>query len=780
VAALPGAPAPSDVVSEVSVAPVADPALARVQEEALESLRNTVAFLESQLAQVKADFEKVSKELVGETAAKVDAQIARDLAELRARRLEEKITEAADPGESAAIQTSLSRVEVQLEHNRREVERLARELEAERTGRVKAETNVKALQERLRRLRAEVLDRLTVEEPGPDLDLEDSDAMLELMMPVGEEVPEIDEGELDKIKETLVQEPAKEPVRHRRVLPLIGGIAAMLVGAALTVFGIYFAYHNGDWSEFRMRNLGQAKEVDITPPPEPQPPVEQETASPSPQPAAPVAPPAAESPASPAQADNVAPSEAQPPAATPAPAPPPPPPPRPEPTGPGKLEVSADFHFKSGGEEKTASAAGTPIVLAPIKLNKQACEEFLDAAGIDKAMHEVFAQWLYIGRPEQAKVEQFAEPCRLLGVYANQLGRENFTAKLAALMQIEPPDKWMEARLADDGKAILESIDSGRYLVLPRPEGDKQAWAVPPPVTLEDERVAVIRKDETTELLLTLTDEKSAIRGIVVDAESGSPVAAAKLTLTGDAAPSEEGFPVVSGDDGTFTIDPAQVGYGNFTIKAAGLPEGYRAATLYQGARQQSVATPPVAIEFTKSGFKKVIVSGRVLTADGQPAKGLPVFRISRDGGEQKLATADDAGEYRVETPKWPLRLFATGPGNLRSEVVELSPELGEHVRRDIIMPATGRIVLNVRKPDDSVPESLDGFSLKCGAQEIKAADLIARDGDTFVLPWLAPGEYELTFKSAGFRDVSLKGLVIDEQHKEVKSDVRLEPAAQS
>lgn len=69
-------------------APGEDVELLRVREEALESLRATVASLENQLEQAQEDLDRLGQKLILETAAKMDAVVTREAAERRVLELE--------------------------------------------------------------------------------------------------------------------------------------------------------------------------------------------------------------------------------------------------------------------------------------------------------------------------------------------------------------------------------------------------------------------------------------------------------------------------------------------------------------------------------------------------------------------------------------------------------------------------------------------------------------------------------------------------------------------
>jgi hypothetical protein len=105
------------------------------------------------VAQTRLNTERHAKELEAERIARLEAEAAREVAEARILHLEKRVAEAiAEKSENVLSRADVECTEAQLAQSRRDVERLAKELEAERALRMRAEAACGAVEKEVRLL----------------------------------------------------------------------------------------------------------------------------------------------------------------------------------------------------------------------------------------------------------------------------------------------------------------------------------------------------------------------------------------------------------------------------------------------------------------------------------------------------------------------------------------------------------------------------------------------------------------------------------------------------
>jgi hypothetical protein len=102
-------------------------------------------------AQTRLNTERLAKELEAERIARLEAEAAREVAEARILYLEKRVAEAiAEKSENVLSRAGVECMEAQLAQSRRDVQRLVKELEAERALRMRAEAACGAVEKEVR------------------------------------------------------------------------------------------------------------------------------------------------------------------------------------------------------------------------------------------------------------------------------------------------------------------------------------------------------------------------------------------------------------------------------------------------------------------------------------------------------------------------------------------------------------------------------------------------------------------------------------------------------
>ena len=282
---------------------------------------------------------------------------------------------------------------------------------------------------------------------------------------------------------------------------------------------------------------------------------------------------------------------------------------------------------------------------------------------------------------------------------------------------------------------------------------------------------------------VTPTPEKVTINeninGMVRDAETGAAMGNVDLRITGEAA-GAEGIDLRSAQDGSFTLLGSQLGYGSLTIECMTPPEGYAPSSPYPAVRQKDQSTPPVEIKLAKKNpaeatASPIKLSGRVLTAKGQPAPGFSVW-ASVDGETAKIVTKTNAdGAYEFACASGTVNLCAAGLGTVQSEVAELKLSPSEQtVTHDLTLAVSGRIVVKLKGLDGEIKDKVEVCTLKYLDNIAASPELMQIDGKTLVVPYLVPGKYDLGFTIAGHRSVYKPNIIVPADGSDVEVEATL------
>jgi len=146
-----------------------------------------------------------------------------------------------------------------------------------------------------------------------------------------------------------------------------------------------------------------------------------------------------------------------------------------------------------------------------------------------------------------------------------------------------------------------------------------------------------------------------SLRGSVVDAKSGDPLAKATVIVRRGQEP---GLGTVTGRDGSFALRDLQPGVYTITAERQGyvIPKGKPQTVTVEAAQD----TSDMKLTMVRTGT----ISGRVMDPDGDPLSGVyvTIIPIARNRPPANLyATTNDRGEYRA---------FYIPPGEYRISVV--------------------------------------------------------------------------------------------------------------
>ena len=714
----------------------------RDAQDALEDAQAQARRFEERLTGATQDVDRLTKELDTERSARRDAEAALERSEARVGRLEDKLRTVSEENDSIVLRVDLERSEAQLARSRQDVERLASELEEKRAALVETEAALAAAEVRVSRLKAQLIEALKRRaSKAPE-----GSARGEVPVDVAEDAtPE--QALLESLEAQVLpaDEPAAVPAESARGAPSrtttqwIAAHARPLAGALCCVLLLFIAFFTSPWlaaprtsllapimgkrTENQQQDAGQGLPSSHT----------------------------------------------------------------------GEIDATLAFVLPSEteGEVREIPAADAPMVLARQRLDNDAFYELLQEAGIEETSWEPFANWYLLTETQDPGAKDFSSVQGLDGApsgeqrmrmaeLAESMGNDKFAEKLGAVTAFDPPGAWKEYASSADATLVIKGLMPGRYLLFPRPRGLRDSWE---PLTEERAKELgpfTVSRSQRTSVELKLVDITSVIHGKIIDAETGKAMPNAPLVVGGDVIGGEDRT-IETGEDGTFEIDPRECGYGEFAVHCEPLPKIYAHSTTFHGERFPCVSLDPITIQISKESLpkqtKKPRVSGRVLNPDGSPAPDFTIWMTAKDGSAKAVARSGRDGAYVVEHGGGLLRLYARGPGTARTETISLDLNRNESVTRDFVVPKTGSIVLTVLTPEGRPPAGFEECSLISHNQVSSDPTMLQRMGDRFVISYLTPGSYDLSFRVKGCKPVTLPDIVIGEDCSDREFSVTLEPA---
>ena len=344
---------------------------------------------------------------------------------------------------------------------------------------------------------------------------------------------------------------------------------------------------------------------------------------------------------------------------------------------------------------------------------------------------------------------------------------------LGALAAITYLPQFKEVR--DKLLTRIHSIASQPKPVLPFPESPQPTTATP-----------TTQPQSQPEPSPNATSPSENITGIIRDAETGDPIGNVDLHVSGEASGTPSGIDLRSAQDGSFTLLGSHLGYGSLTIECPTPPEGYAPLIPYPLIRQKDQPIPTVEIKLTKAkntaaAQNQVIISGKVLTAKGQPVPEASIWASINGENAQMVATANTEGTYEFPCVPGEIHLCATYSSILEGILTVLTPAPTEKMMtRDLTFPPTGRIIVKIKGQKGKFEGNVEACTLKTPKTLEASPKLMKIEGDSLVVPYLLPGTYDLGFVITGFRSVHKPNLVVPENAGDVEVEVTLEPEAKT
>ena len=199
----------------------------------------------------------------------------------------------------------------------------------------------------------------------------------------------------------------------------------------------------------------------------------------------------------------------------------------------------------------------------------------------------------------------------------------------------------------ENGEYSLQ-VPAGYYLLVAKAKGFAEEWyedAANP----ADATPVQVQEDQHTEINMALSPLGS-ITGLVVDEQTGEPIAGAKVNAYLERKHHRRFYKAVTGEDGTYTL--ANLPAGNYIVEAHAegyLPEFWQEADSVKNATLVTVEnnSQVTGIDFTLSAGAKI--TGTVTDEDtGQPIADAFV-KIKRLNGHLRLgAKTDENGNYEI------------------------------------------------------------------------------------------------------------------------------------
>jgi protocatechuate 3,4-dioxygenase beta subunit/thiol-disulfide isomerase/thioredoxin len=191
---------------------------------------------------------------------------------------------------------------------------------------------------------------------------------------------------------------------------------------------------------------------------------------------------------------------------------------------------------------------------------------------------------------------------------------------------------WASARTDEEGRYVLTGLGPGLHRLAVKPTGAYEGWFLSEP----ERNVGVKAGETTADVVLRLTPGET-VRGRVVDAETGKPLAGVSVEE------SSSFQSVKTKEDGTFELRAAP---GEIWISIQEVPPGY-ARDRMMTSRRLTVQAGAGAADIEFKLQRGVSVKGQVVDPAGRPVPGA-VVRYVRDWAMSE-ETADDEGRFTLE-----------------------------------------------------------------------------------------------------------------------------------
>jgi len=233
---------------------------------------------------------------------------------------------------------------------------------------------------------------------------------------------------------------------------------------------------------------------------------------------------------------------------------------------------------------------------------------------------------------------------RIHGTVRDEHGQPIAGAEVKTFYTIFEP----AVRTAADGRFALDNLDPGQqsHSLFARHEGYLEGKA------------EVVTKGPDTEQDLVLK-RGVAVRGVVVDSQTGAPVAAATV-FVGDSPNSYDRLDAVTGLDGSFAFDCVAPGSRKVNVERRGFAAARQAVDV--------PAAPAPAVELRLPLERGHFVGGTLVDGDGKPVPRVSIApRLLGEYVDGIRGRTDGSGRFRLDgVPKGDLALEFYGGGIVR------------------------------------------------------------------------------------------------------------------
>lgn len=384
------------------------------------------------------------------------------------------------------------------------------------------------------------------------------------------------------------------------------------------------------------------------------------------------------------------------------------------------------------------SIAGALVRLIPTEVSLSSeMESFLEDNGFTPREQDFASDWLGLR----------------LGSYSDD--KRSYCERMDGLIAQgkQPPSEARRISRSYDGAVEAETGVDGTYRFDGLATGIYSIKAFLPGVVSvqgAEERfygIVQVSSSRPIEKLLRIRDKTSAIKGVVVDKETGDPVSGVTLALRSIDRVNGRSMTAQTLKSGEFSFSVQSTGYGAFELDVVS------ASHFAPTTRLTREIGKPVStrIEVNRSAA----VYGRVLNSDGSPAADVSIMRTSAEGvSASGVAYTDEEGNYRAPHDGGLVTLRAN---RMTSNSERLSVTLGreESLEHDFHLPPSVDVFFELRTDDGSIPQQIDRsqvtFELKRGISSFGGNSFRKMEDGRFVLRMLTPGDYEVLLYVKGY-----------------------------